>query len=83
MIYFAGYKDGADLFKREEIESATDQVIWATDCGDEIVPRAAAGPAFPRQHRAGDGGLRRRAGSASTLVPLRESTASSPSAPTA
>jgi NAD(P)H-flavin reductase len=38
VIYFAGYKDGADLFKREEIENATDQVIWATDTGVEISP---------------------------------------------
>ncbi len=38
VIYFAGYKNGADLFKREEIENATDQVIWATDFGDEIQP---------------------------------------------
>jgi NADPH-dependent glutamate synthase beta subunit-like oxidoreductase/NAD(P)H-flavin reductase len=38
VIYFAGYRNGADLFKREEIESATDQVIWATDTGTEIVP---------------------------------------------
>lgn len=38
VIYFAGYKNGADLFKREEIENATDQVIWATDYGDEITP---------------------------------------------
>ena len=39
VIYFAGYKNGADLFKREEIENATDQVIWATDFGDEIAPQ--------------------------------------------
>ncbi len=38
VIYFAGYKNGADLFKREEIEAATDQVIWATDTGDAIAP---------------------------------------------
>jgi NADPH-dependent glutamate synthase beta subunit-like oxidoreductase/NAD(P)H-flavin reductase len=38
VIYFAGYKNGADLFKREEIEDATDQVVWATDMGAEIVP---------------------------------------------
>jgi NAD(P)H-flavin reductase len=36
VIYFAGYKRGEDLFKREEIEGATDQVIWATDIGVEI-----------------------------------------------
>lgn len=38
VIYFAGYKDGADLFKREEIEKNTDQIIWATDYGKEIKP---------------------------------------------
>jgi NADPH-dependent glutamate synthase beta subunit-like oxidoreductase/NAD(P)H-flavin reductase len=38
VIYFAGYRDGADLFKREEIESATDQVVWATDGGEPIAP---------------------------------------------
>ncbi|MEP7074401.1 MAG: FAD-dependent oxidoreductase [Acidobacteriota bacterium] len=38
VIYFAGYKNGHDLFKREEIEKVTDQVIWATDFGDEILP---------------------------------------------
>jgi NAD(P)H-flavin reductase len=38
VIYFAGYKNGSDLFKREEIENATDQIVWATDFGDEIVP---------------------------------------------
>ena len=38
VIYFAGYKNGADLYKREEIENAVDQVIWATDFGDEITP---------------------------------------------
>ncbi|MGI8470344.1 MAG: pyridine nucleotide-disulfide oxidoreductase, partial [Pyrinomonadaceae bacterium] len=41
VIYFAGYKNGADLFKREEIENSTDQIIWATDMGDEIIPRRA------------------------------------------
>jgi NADPH-dependent glutamate synthase beta subunit-like oxidoreductase/NAD(P)H-flavin reductase len=38
VIYFAGYRNGADLFKREEIESHTDQVVWATDAGQEILP---------------------------------------------
>jgi NADPH-dependent glutamate synthase beta subunit-like oxidoreductase/NAD(P)H-flavin reductase len=38
VIYFAGYRNGGDLFKREEIEGSTDQVIWATDMGKEIVP---------------------------------------------
>jgi len=38
VIYFAGYKRGEDLFKREEIEAATDQVIWSTDMGAAIDP---------------------------------------------
>jgi len=38
VVYFAGYKKGEDLFKREEIEAATDQVIWSTDTGDSIAP---------------------------------------------
>ena len=39
VIYFAGYKKGEDLFKREEVEEGTDQVIWSTDVGAEIEPR--------------------------------------------
>jgi NAD(P)H-flavin reductase len=38
VIYFAGYKKGEDLFKREDIEAATDQVIWSTDTGAAIAP---------------------------------------------
>lgn len=41
VVYFAGYKKGEDLFKREEIEAATDQIVWATDTGAEIAPRRA------------------------------------------
>jgi len=38
VVYFAGYKKGEDLFKREEIEAATDQVIWSTDTGATVEP---------------------------------------------
>jgi NAD(P)H-flavin reductase len=38
VIYFAGYGKGEDLFKREAIEAATDQVIWSTDAGAVIAP---------------------------------------------
>ncbi|MDQ6785706.1 MAG: FAD-dependent oxidoreductase [Acidobacteriota bacterium] len=38
LIYFAGYRNGADLVKREEIEQSVDQVVWATDMGEEVVP---------------------------------------------
>ncbi len=33
VIYFAGYKNAVDVFKREEIEAGTDQVIWSADIG--------------------------------------------------
>jgi NAD(P)H-flavin reductase len=39
VIYFAGFRHGSDIFKREEIEGATDQVIWSTDAGDAIDAR--------------------------------------------
>jgi NADPH-dependent glutamate synthase beta subunit-like oxidoreductase/NAD(P)H-flavin reductase len=39
VIYFAGYKDGGDLYKQEEIEKHTDQVIWATDAGKPVETR--------------------------------------------
>ena len=38
VLYFAGYKKGEDFFKREEIEAATDQVIWSTDIGAAVEP---------------------------------------------
>ena len=38
VLYVAGYKRGEDLFKREDIEAATDQVVWSTDTGASIVP---------------------------------------------
>ncbi len=39
VIYFAGYKKGEDLYKQDEVEEGTDQVIWSTDTGIEIAPR--------------------------------------------
>jgi NADPH-dependent glutamate synthase beta subunit-like oxidoreductase/NAD(P)H-flavin reductase len=38
VLYFAGYRRGEDLFKREDIERWTDQVIWCTDGGAAIEP---------------------------------------------
>ncbi|MBV9946894.1 MAG: pyridine nucleotide-disulfide oxidoreductase, partial [Myxococcales bacterium] len=38
VLYFAGYRRGEDLFKREDIERWTDQVIWCTDTGAPIAP---------------------------------------------
>lgn len=39
VVYFAGYKKAADVFKRDEIEAGTHQVIWSVDAGDPIAPR--------------------------------------------
>ncbi len=39
VLYFAGYRRGEDLFKREDIERWTDQIIWCTDSGASIAPQ--------------------------------------------
>ena len=39
VVYFAGYKKREDVFKRDEIEAGTDQVIWSVDAGDPIEAR--------------------------------------------
>jgi NADPH-dependent glutamate synthase beta subunit-like oxidoreductase/NAD(P)H-flavin reductase len=39
VVYFAGYKKREDVFKRDEIEAGTDQVIWSVDAGDPIPAR--------------------------------------------
>ena len=83
VIYFAGYKNGDDLFKREEIENATDQVIWATDLGDEIAPSRPQDAHFrgnivQAMIAYAEGRL-----GAQRVLAQRTSTASSPSAPTA
>ncbi|HEY8848769.1 MAG TPA: pyridine nucleotide-disulfide oxidoreductase, partial [Thermoanaerobaculia bacterium] len=46
VIYFAGYKKQQDIFKRDEIEAATDQVIWSVDAGDPIAARRPQDLAF-------------------------------------
>ncbi|MEO8512003.1 MAG: FAD-dependent oxidoreductase [Ignavibacteria bacterium] len=39
VVYFAGYRNTSDVFKRDEVEEGTHQVIWSNDFGDTIVPR--------------------------------------------
>ncbi|RPI19653.1 MAG: pyridine nucleotide-disulfide oxidoreductase [Ignavibacteriae bacterium] len=39
VIYFAGYRHSRDLFKQDEVEEATDIVVWSNDSGDPIKPR--------------------------------------------
>jgi NADPH-dependent glutamate synthase beta subunit-like oxidoreductase/NAD(P)H-flavin reductase len=46
VVYFAGYRSRADLFKQEEIEAGTDQVIWSVDQGPAIQPRRPQDRAF-------------------------------------
>ncbi len=38
VLYFAGYRRGEDLFKRDDVERYTDQIIWCTDLGAPIEP---------------------------------------------
>ncbi|MFP5245198.1 MAG: pyridine nucleotide-disulfide oxidoreductase, partial [Thermoanaerobaculia bacterium] len=46
VVYFAGYKKAQDVFKRDEIEAATDQVVWSVDAGGRIEPRRPQDFAF-------------------------------------
>jgi NAD(P)H-flavin reductase len=41
VVYFAGYKKPGDVYHRDDIELASDQVIWTVDpgSGDPILPR--------------------------------------------
>ncbi len=38
VIYFAGYKYAADVFKVSEIEAASDEIVWSVDRGQDVVP---------------------------------------------
>ncbi|HSP33578.1 MAG TPA: FAD-dependent oxidoreductase, partial [Thermoanaerobaculia bacterium] len=46
VLYFAGYKKREDVFKRDEIEGGTDQVIWSVDAGEPIHARRPQDLAF-------------------------------------
>jgi len=35
VVYFAGYRHAQDVFKRDEIEEATDVVVWSVDKGSK------------------------------------------------
>ena len=39
VIYFAGYKKPTDVFKRDDIEMASDVIVWSTDTAPAIEPR--------------------------------------------
>jgi NADPH-dependent glutamate synthase beta subunit-like oxidoreductase/NAD(P)H-flavin reductase len=46
VVYFAGFRQRADVFKREEIEATTDQVVWSVDVGDLIEARRPQDSSF-------------------------------------
>jgi NAD(P)H-flavin reductase len=46
VVYFAGFRLRQDTFKREEIEAATDQVVWSVDAGDVIETRRPQDSSF-------------------------------------
>jgi NADPH-dependent glutamate synthase beta subunit-like oxidoreductase/NAD(P)H-flavin reductase len=46
VVYFAGYKHAHDVFKRDEIEEATDVVVWSSDAGRPPQPRRPQDRAF-------------------------------------
>ncbi len=46
VIYFAGYRSKSDLFKQDDIEAGTDQIVWAVDGGEMIDPRRPQDGAF-------------------------------------
>ncbi|OJH40954.1 FAD-dependent oxidoreductase [Cystobacter ferrugineus] len=46
VVYFAGFRQRADVFKHEEIEASTDQVVWSVDAGDLIEPRRPQDSSF-------------------------------------
>jgi len=39
VLYFAGYRNAGDLYRREEIEAAADVVVWAVDAAPAIPAR--------------------------------------------
>lgn len=46
VLYFAGYRQATDVFKQEEIEAGTDQVLWSVDVGAPISPRRPQDASF-------------------------------------
>jgi len=72
VLYFAGYRRGEDLFKRDDIERWTDQIVWCTDGGDAIAPsrpqdRQFRGNVVAAMHAYGTGAL-----GGAPAIPLRE-----------
>jgi NADPH-dependent glutamate synthase beta subunit-like oxidoreductase/NAD(P)H-flavin reductase len=39
VMYFAGYRTKEDVYKMDDVEAGTDQVIWSVDSGEMVKPR--------------------------------------------
>ncbi len=59
VLYFAGYKARQDRYKVAEIERAADAIVWCCDEAPGFVPTRPQDLQLRRQHRRGDGGVRR------------------------
>ncbi|HRJ99457.1 MAG TPA: FAD-dependent oxidoreductase [Ignavibacteria bacterium] len=46
ILYFAGYKNSQDVYKMDDVEAGTDQVIWSNDAGEKIIPRRSQDLSF-------------------------------------
>ncbi|HZS41170.1 MAG TPA: FAD-dependent oxidoreductase, partial [Polyangia bacterium] len=46
VLYFAGYRKREDVFKVDDIEAASDQIVWSVDAGAPIAPRRPQDRAF-------------------------------------
>src|SRR5258708_9496761 len=46
VLYFAGYKQAGDLFRQEDIEAATDQLICSSDSEPSTMAPRPHDPAF-------------------------------------
>jgi NAD(P)H-flavin reductase len=44
VLYFAGYKDRDGVFKAEEIEAASDVIVWSVDRSPDVQPIATTRP---------------------------------------
>ncbi len=70
VIYFAGYKKGADVFKIDDIEMASDVIVWSSDIAPAPQPRRPQDKSFvgnilQAMQAYGEGNL------GETAVPLR------------
>src|SRR5262249_42216828 len=46
VIYFAAYRKAEDVFKLDDIEAASDVIVWSTDAAPAVTPRRPQDYAF-------------------------------------